>query len=685
MESLYRKYRPLTFADVVGQKHIVSTLENAVLEGKCSHAYLFCGPRGTGKTTMARIMAKALLCDMGEGHLPDGTCEQCEAIAAGEHPDVYELDAASRTGVDNVREVIDSASYAPVKGRAKVYIIDEVHMLTTQAFNALLKTLEEPPAHVTFIMCTTDPQMILDTILSRVQRFDFHAISSEDIKGRLLYVCDKEGYTYDEEAIDLVVRHARGGMRDALSMLEQLSVFGAGEIRLEDARDLLGSASASKLQGTTEALAKRDVVSLFEQVSTLVNEGQDLLQFTRDLSSHIRNVYIVSVAGDNYDLVDAIGSDMEVLQAQSKLFESCDRLARCLEVLGSAASTMRYATNQRLVLEVALTKLARPDSDLTLEALNERVIQLEKELSELKITGVGVQNTPVAQAAVSVSQPVATPAAAAKPVAPAPVQTAKPVAPTVAPAPKPVAPTPTVAPTPAAKPVAPVKPSVSPIPSVSPLGVAPGAPVATPKPQTPATTAPAVSMGGNRTATDPSTWSGLWGQVIRSVGKTYIQQMLEGTSVVNDDGEVLTVNIPPEQTFTYSMLQRKDTQQMLTPGIKQFFGSRSLDFVQTSAGGSTPSKPVVNTPVTPVSKPTPTSDVSPVVDNTYAQAPAYESVPVDAYEQEVAASSSQEEDVSVSYSVPENLTEKQEEIYNVVASQFGEGVKVVPSPTSENN
>ena len=254
MESLYRKYRPLTFESVVGQQHIVSTLEHAVAEGRLSHAYLFCGPRGTGKTTMARILAKALLCEKSDaaraqgasGCMPDGTCPECEAIAAGTHPDVYELDAASRTGVDNVREeIINSVSFAPVRGAYKVYIIDEVHMLTTAAFNALLKTLEEPPSHVIFVLCTTDPQKILETILSRCQRFDFHRISNEDIVGRLRYICEREGFVFDDEALDIVAKHARGGMRDALSTLEQLSVFGDGSVRADDAR----AAGRSRVDG----------------------------------------------------------------------------------------------------------------------------------------------------------------------------------------------------------------------------------------------------------------------------------------------------------------------------------------------------------------------------------------------------------------------------------------------------
>ena len=264
MESLYRKYRPLTFDSVVGQQHIVSTLEHAITEGRLSHAYLFCGPRGTGKTTMARILAKALLCRNAEaaraegasGCMPDGTCEECELIAEGNHPDVYELDAASRTGVDNVREeIINSVNFAPVRGKYKIYIIDEVHMLTTAAFNALLKTLEEPPAHVIFVLCTTDPQKILETILSRCQRFDFHRIGNEDIEHRLAYVCEQEGFDYDDEALAIVARHAKGGMRDALSTLEQLSVFGNGTVHADDARSLLGEVSDQILGEFSRATA----------------------------------------------------------------------------------------------------------------------------------------------------------------------------------------------------------------------------------------------------------------------------------------------------------------------------------------------------------------------------------------------------------------------------------------------
>lgn len=388
MESLYRKYRPLTFDSVVGQQHIVSTLEHAITEGRLSHAYLFCGPRGTGKTTMARILAKALLCRNAEaaraegasGCMPDGTCEECELIAEGNHPDVYELDAASRTGVDNVREeIINSVNFAPVRGKYKIYIIDEVHMLTTAAFNALLKTLEEPPAHVIFVLCTTDPQKILETILSRCQRFDFHRIGNEDIEHRLAYVCEQEGFDYDDEALAIVARHAKGGMRDALSTLEQLSVFGNGSVHADDARSLLGEVSDQILGEFSRAIADRDVAELYGLIRAQVEEGNDLLELTRDLVAHARDVYVACVTGARAELFEGGSEQAEALAAEAAAFgeHPADRLARVLTVLDDAALEMRGASDVRLVLEIACTRLARPEADLTIEALAERVARLE--------------------------------------------------------------------------------------------------------------------------------------------------------------------------------------------------------------------------------------------------------------------------------------------------------------------
>lgn len=438
MESLYRKYRPLTFESVVGQRHIVSTLEHAITEGRLSHAYLFCGPRGTGKTTMARILAKALLCERAaaaraegaSGCMPDGSCEECQRIAEGTHPDVYELDAASRTGVDNVREeIINSVSFAPVRGAYKIYIIDEVHMLTTQAFNALLKTLEEPPEHVLFVLCTTDPQKIPETILSRCQRFDFHRIGNEDIVGRLAYICEQEGFDYDAEALEIVAKHARGGMRDALSTLEQLSVFGNGSVHASDARALLGEVSGTVLSEFSRAIAARDVATLFGLVRTQVDAGEDLMELTRDLVAHTRDIYMVSVAGARPELFDG-AEDVEALAEEAGLFGTADRLARALTVLDDAALEMRTAADTRLVLEIALTRLARPESDLTLEALAERIDRLESRIASgvpaapLDASGVAalagvrgaVAKAPVANE-VKASMPVGAPVSAEAPAA----------------------------------------------------------------------------------------------------------------------------------------------------------------------------------------------------------------------------------------------------------------------------
>lgn len=379
VQSLYRKYRPQTFSDVIGQAHVEQTLKNALSSGAVSHAYLFCGPRGTGKTTTARLLAKALLCEHAPTDEPDGTCEACQSIAAGTHPDVYELDAASRTGVENVRdEIISRVAFAPTQGRYKVYIIDEVHMLSTAAFNALLKTLEEPPDHVIFILCTTDPQKVPATIISRCQRFDFHRLNNDEILQCLTGICSSEGFEYDPEALDLIAKQANGGMRDAITELEQVAVFGNGVVRLAAAENMLGDASDEQLFDIAKRIADHDVAACFEWVAGFTQGGIDIAQFARNLTAHVRNLYVVGLTGSRAALPLVDDDTFERLRAQASTFGNPDHLARILIVLGDLVSDLRSAVDARLTLEIALVRMARPESDWTLEGLAERVERLER-------------------------------------------------------------------------------------------------------------------------------------------------------------------------------------------------------------------------------------------------------------------------------------------------------------------
>lgn len=434
--SLYRAYRPSTFSEVVGQDHITTTLQNAVRDGSPAHAYLFTGPRGTGKTTVARILAKSLLCEQGVGPDPDGVCEECRAIAEGTHPDVYELDAASRTGVDAVRdEIIGRVDYAPSRGGYKVYIIDEVHMLSTAAFNALLKTLEEPPAHVVFVLCTTHPHKVPDTIHSRCQRFDFRRISSEDIAGRLASIAASEGIEVDEDALGLMARHASGGMRNAITTLEQLAAFTGNRIALDDVEGLLGEVDDAALFEISGLVARRDVAGCFDWTARFVETGTDLAQFSKDFSAHIRDVYVASLLGPDTVVIEGDSSRAAALRARSTEFGGPERLARALIVLGDLSRELRDATDPRLRLEIALVRLCRPGGEGDYEALAERIEALEIALA----AGGAVAALPrpaaprVAPVTVSgpdpVPAPVSTPpvAPAADPTPDAPVESGDPI------------------------------------------------------------------------------------------------------------------------------------------------------------------------------------------------------------------------------------------------------------------
>ena len=416
-EALYRKYRPQIFEDVVGQEPIERTLKNAIAQDKVSHAYLLCGPRGTGKTTTARLIAKALLCEKGPTPSPDGTCEDCQMIAAGTHPDVYELDAASRTGVESVREeIINRVQFAPTRGKFKVYVIDEVHMLSTPAFNALLKTLEEPPSHVVFVLCTTDPQKVPETILSRCQRFDFRPISPEAMVSRLGAICVSEDVEFEGEALDLIAHRAEGGMRNALTSLEQIIAFENGKVTLAGAERILGTIDSNDMAEIINAIGKRDVAACFRWVATCVESGTDLSQYARDIAEHVRNMYIMTMAGDDIELDVSETMRRELVEERQMFGE--DRLSRMLCVMGDLLAELKTSTNRRLSFEIALTRLVRPDSDLTIAALAERVEALESGHSAVAapMPMGGVSQA----AAVPVAAPAAAPAVATAPVRRAP-------------------------------------------------------------------------------------------------------------------------------------------------------------------------------------------------------------------------------------------------------------------------
>lgn len=533
-------------------------------------------------------------------------------------------------------------------------------MLTTAAFNALLKTLEEPPSHVIFVLCTTDPQKILETILSRCQRFDFHRISNEDIVGRLRYICEREGFVFDDEALDIVAKHARGGMRDALSTLEQLSVFGDGSVRADDARALLGEVASTVLAEFACKMAVRDTVGLFGLVRVQVDEGNDLLELTRDLVAHMRDVYTAAIAGPKTELFDGTPEEVAALVEEARLFGSADRLARALTVLDDAALEMRSASDPRLVLEIALTRLARPESDLTLEALAERIVRLEAQIA------AGVPSTPmgaeqlasmtgtrsVAQAAsakggvapargempaaaMGRGQRTGAQAAASRP-APDPV-TASAAAPAATPVPPaaaaPAAAVPAAATMPAANSAsaqvrpATAEPSASPVPTCS-TNPEPGATVSSASDRTAPVTAqvPGASVSSSAASatgapsakatvsaesqlhmascavTPPAADAGelqrRWADAVKRVTAEQPSRggLLQSSRAVSDDGETLTIGFPKGSTFALKMITRPDSAQLVMPIICQVFGKRSVTYMMEGGPGDAPAPKAASAP-----------------------------------------------------------------------------------------
>ena len=376
--SLYRKYRPQTFGEILGQEHVSSTIANEVNNSRISHAYLFTGPRGTGKTSTARILAKALNCANGPTSEPCGVCASCVAVTEGSSLDVFEMDAASHSGVDDTREILSGVPLATAGGRKKVYVIDEVHMLTTQSFNALLKTLEEPPEHVVFVLATTEAHKVLPTIISRTQRFDFRRITAEILEQHLTNIAKLEEIEIDQDALAFIARHAEGSARDALSALDQLASFG-GRISLTEAEELLGKRAEDSFFEIFDAIAAGDVGAVFRSIQTFVAQGRDLRQLAFDALEHTRSLLLLKSAPEAEGLLDVPIEDRPRLLSQAESLSGAS-LLRTLDLLGKAIIEMRNAPNHRLLLEVALVRSAAPETDPSATGLLGRIERLERRI-----------------------------------------------------------------------------------------------------------------------------------------------------------------------------------------------------------------------------------------------------------------------------------------------------------------
>lgn len=378
--ALYRKFRPDAFSDVKGQDHIVTTLKNQLRANRIGHAYLFTGTRGTGKTTVAKIFAKTVNCEHPTEDGPCGECRICKAIAAGASMNVIEIDAASNNGVDNIREIIDEVSYSPAEGKYKVYIIDEVHMLSPGAFNALLKTLEEPPSYVIFILATTEVHKIPITILSRCQRYDFKRISIDTITNRMKELMDTEQVQVEDRALRYIAKVADGSMRDALSLLDQCIAFHLGkELTYDMTLDVLGAVDTEVFSRLLRFVMDRNVLGCIELLEEIVMQGRELVQFVTDFTWYLRNLMLVQTADNLEDVIDMSTDNLANLKEEASML-SMDQIIRYIHIFSELSGQIRYAAQKRILVEIALIKLCKPEMETDQEAVLDRIRQVEEKV-----------------------------------------------------------------------------------------------------------------------------------------------------------------------------------------------------------------------------------------------------------------------------------------------------------------
>ena len=415
--AMYRRFRPTTFEEVKGQNAIVTTLKNQIRSDRIGHAYLFCGTRGTGKTSIAKLFAKSVNCEHPVDGSPCGECASCKAIAEGRSMNVVEIDAASNNGVDNIREIVNEVAYSPTEGKYRVYIIDEVHMLSAGAFNALLKTLEEPPSYVIFILATTEAHKIPITILSRCQRYDFHRISIDTIAARLTELLKAEGVEAEEKAVRYVAKAGDGSMRDALSLLDQCIAFYLGQtLTYDKVLEVLGAVDTEVFSKLLRKVLAGDVTAAIRSLEELIVGGRELSQFVGDFTWYMRNLLLVKTSDNPEEAIDVSSENLKLLKEESEMTD-IDTLMRYIRIFSELSNQIRFATQKRVLVEIALIKLCRPAMETNLDSVLDRIRVLEQRIDERPVQQVVVQS-----AGASVQEAVPIPAAPPQKAAPEDLQ-----------------------------------------------------------------------------------------------------------------------------------------------------------------------------------------------------------------------------------------------------------------------